>query len=183
MLSIYMSLISDDDDKIKLENIYHEYHDLILAIAYNTTEHQYYTETAMSNVLLILTKNIRKIRVENKDELKAFIITITKNEAANALKEKNKDLKNISHQSLKKQPRESVIERDLIIKESYSEALKSINNIPLEYGQVLILKYVNDLSVYEISKILNRKLSTIRVQLKRGRDILREILADSGLDL
>ena len=178
-----MSLISDETDKVKLENIYNTYHDLIFKIAYKITEHQYYTETAMSNVLLILTKNIRKIRVENKDELKVFIITITKNEAANALKEKNKDLKNISHQSLKKQPRESVIERDLIIKESYSEALKAINNIPLEYGQVLILKYVNDLSVYEISKILNRKLSTIRVQLKRGRDILREILADSGLDV
>ena len=138
---------------------------------------------AMSNVLLILTKNIRKIRVENKDELKAFIITITKNEAINALKEKNKDLKNISHLSVKKQARESAIERDLIIKEAYSEALKAVKNIPLEYGQVLILKYVNDLSVYEISKILNKKQGTIRAQLKRGKDILREFLAESGFDV
>lgn len=137
----------------------------------------------MSNVLLILTKNIRKIRVEDKDVLKAFIITITKNEAANALKEKNKDLKNISHQSVKKQPRESAIEQNLMIKEAYSKTLKAVKNIPFEYGRVLILKYVNDLSVYEISKILNRNRSTIRVQLKRGKDMLRKILTDSDFDV
>lgn len=45
--------------------------------------------------------------------------------------------------------------------------------LPENYRSVLHLYYYEDLSVKQISEILNKKESTVRVQLMRARDMLR----------
>lgn len=182
MLSLYMSLISDENDRVKLENIYNTYHDLIFKIAYKITEHQYYAETAMSNTLFVLVNNIKKIRTKNERELKAFIITVTKNEAISVLKEKNKDNGIIQKEKSINLSHPRITENALIHEEDRIKVLNAINSMPLSYRQVLILRLVNNLSVFEISRILKRNRSTLRVQIKRGKDMLRKILTDAGFD-
>ena len=60
--------------------------------------------------------------------------------------------------------------------------LNAINAIPLSYRLVLTLKYANNLSASQISKILKMKSGTVRVQIKRGKEMLRKILADAEMD-
>lgn len=48
--------------------------------------------------------------------------------------------------------------------------------LPMKYRAVIHLFYYEDLSVEDISKVLNRKPSTVRTQLTRARYKLKEIL-------
>ena len=50
--------------------------------------------------------------------------------------------------------------------------------LPTKYRTVIHLFYYEDLSIEEISKTLNKKPSTIRTQLTRGRYKLKEILKE-----
>ncbi|HHV28360.1 RNA polymerase sigma factor [Acetivibrio mesophilus] len=53
-----------------------------------------------------------------------------------------------------------------------------LQKLPMKYRAVIHLFYYEDLSVEEISEILNQKPSTIRTQLTRARYKLKEIMKE-----
>ncbi len=53
-----------------------------------------------------------------------------------------------------------------------------LQKIPMKYRTVIHLFYYEDLSIEEISEVLNQKPSTIRAQLTRARYKLKEILKE-----
>jgi len=53
-----------------------------------------------------------------------------------------------------------------------------LQKVPMKYRSVIHLFYYEDLSIEDISEILNKKPSTIRTQLTRARYKLREILGE-----
>jgi RNA polymerase sigma-70 factor (ECF subfamily) len=53
-----------------------------------------------------------------------------------------------------------------------------LQKIPMKYRAVIHLFYYEDLSIEEISEVLNQKPSTIRTQLTRARYKLKEILKE-----
>jgi len=53
-----------------------------------------------------------------------------------------------------------------------------LQKLPMKYRAVIHLFYYEDMSVEEISEMLNRKPSTVRTQLTRARYILKEILKE-----
>ena len=57
-----------------------------------------------------------------------------------------------------------------------------INKLPSKYKIVIQLFYFEDMSINEISKSLNIKEGTIRMQLTRGRRILKENLGGDFFD-
>lgn len=57
-----------------------------------------------------------------------------------------------------------------------------INKLPPHYRVVIHLYYYEDMSTAKISEILGKKQSTIRVQLKRSREILRSFLEGDESD-
>ena len=48
------------------------------------------------------------------------------------------------------------------------------------YREVLVLFYFEELSIKEISNLLNEKEGTIKSKLSRGRNILKESLLKGG---
>lgn len=67
---------------------------------------------------------------------------------------------------------EKGIDRDLLRKELFE-----INSL---YREVLVLFYFEELSIKEISNLLNEKEGTIKSKLSRGRYILKESLLKGG---
>lgn len=51
-----------------------------------------------------------------------------------------------------------------------------VKKLPKTYRAVVHLFYYEDMSIAEIGKLLNRKETTVRVQLMRSRKLLRDIL-------
>ncbi len=67
---------------------------------------------------------------------------------------------------------EKVIDRDLLKRE--------LDEITPIYREVLVLFYFEELSVKEISQLLDEKEGTVKSKLSRGRNILKESLLKGG---
>lgn len=55
---------------------------------------------------------------------------------------------------------------------------QALNNLPADYREVIILKYVEDFQVEEISRILKRSPKSIEGILSRARKAMKEMLRD-----
>lgn len=54
--------------------------------------------------------------------------------------------------------------------------LKTLKTMKSEYQEVIVLRYVDDLSIQEISEILGKKQTAVRVTLHRALTILKNML-------
>ncbi|PKR77554.1 RNA polymerase sigma factor SigW [Halalkalibacillus sediminis] len=51
--------------------------------------------------------------------------------------------------------------------------------LPEKYRAVIVLRYIQELSLQEIADILDLPLGTVKTQIHRGRDVLKKILHES----
>lgn len=55
-----------------------------------------------------------------------------------------------------------------------NDALNALMSLPDKYRTVLTLKYMNGYNVQEIARIVGLTASTVKMRLKKGREIFRE---------
>jgi RNA polymerase sigma-70 factor (ECF subfamily) len=67
----------------------------------------------------------------------------------------------------------------LILSETQSQIKESIESLPEKYKSIVILRYFHDLSLQEISEIVNMPVTTIKTRLHRGREYLKKKLETS----
>ena len=53
---------------------------------------------------------------------------------------------------------------------------KEILKLPEKYRSVIVLKYIEELSLNEISEILDMPLGTVKTRIHRGREALRQAI-------
>jgi RNA polymerase sigma factor (sigma-70 family) len=67
-----------------------------------------------------------------------------------------------------------------VLKDREDEFLsKCVLSLPVKYREVIILFYYEEMSINEISSLLDMKQNTIKTRLKRSRDLLKNLL-ESG---
>lgn len=71
-------------------------------------------------------------------------------------------------------------EQQAILSEEQETLHKAILSLPPKYRGIVTLKYVNELSIQEISEIVNLSVPTVKTRLHRGREYLRKYLVKSG---
>lgn len=72
--------------------------------------------------------------------------------------------------------REETPDQQLLLSETQSQIRQSIETLPEKYKAVVILRYLQDLSLQEISEVLSMPVTTIKTRLHRGREFLRKKL-------
>lgn len=132
---------------------------LALAILKNETD----AEDAVGNAILKAYENIGQIRIFHK--FKPWLLTITKNEA---LKIKKKQLL---------LPGNEVVEARLKpVKEHYDELWDVLQKMKEEYRLVVVMFYYDELSIRDISDVLDIPVGTVKSRLSRGKEELRDAL-------
>lgn len=71
---------------------------------------------------------------------------------------------------------EETPEEQVILSEVQTKIREAIETLPEKYKAVLILRYLQDLSLQEISEVLSMPITTIKTRLHRGREFLRKKL-------
>ena len=66
-----------------------------------------------------------------------------------------------------------------IIRDEHELLSDSVLSLPIKYREVVLLYYYENLSVQEISQLLNMNQNTIKTRLKRSREILKNLLEGS----
>lgn len=72
--------------------------------------------------------------------------------------------------------REETPDQQVLLSETQSQIRQSIETLPEKYRAVVILRYLQDLSLQEISEVLSMPVTTIKTRLHRGREFLRKKL-------
>jgi RNA polymerase sigma-70 factor, ECF subfamily len=74
-------------------------------------------------------------------------------------------------------PADTVLpEKEIESMEIQEQIQKEISKLPEKYRAVIVLKYIEELSLNEISEILEMPLGTVKTRIHRGREALRNQL-------
>jgi RNA polymerase sigma-70 factor (ECF subfamily) len=70
----------------------------------------------------------------------------------------------------------STPENQVILSELQDQVQKAVQQLPDKYRLAIVLRYMQELSLQEISEILDIPLSTVKTRIHRGREVLRKKL-------
>lgn len=147
--------------------IYHRNIDTVYRLCYIYLRNTADADDAVQSIFIKLFKC--NISFHDREHEKAWLIVTTKNTCKDVLKSwwrsRRVDLDEL--------PERTHWDND----EHRRDVLEKLLRLPEKYRTVLYLYYVEDYSVKEISKLLDRKESTLQTQLSKGRERLR---ADLG---
>ena len=142
------------------DNIFKMFYLDIYKLAYNYSSNKEDSEDISQRVFLKLYMN-KKILYLKPNEIKKWLLRVCVNE---------------THDFYKKMRNKIFIELDENTCKDNNELniIYYLRNIPIIYKNALFLYYYEGYSIKEISKIIKKSESAVKMQLSRGKEILRK---------
>ena len=167
-------------DKEKFEEVYYRYKDLMYYVSYEILRDESLAQDAVQRSFLKIIKIFNEINLEKCNKTRNLFVIISKNVSLDmyrTMKSKGEfDFADFELEDIK--DHSSEIEYDNI-ENVVEEAIKDLPDI---FSDIMYLKYIHDYSNKEISKLLNIKEGTLRQRLVRGKEKLRQILKEKGVE-
>lgn len=179
MLAYYLSLVDSPEEKSTVEEIYHEYKNLILFLALSKLQDQHLAEEALHDVMLVVIDHVKKLQGRDENAVKSFIYLVTRNVCVDILRKelRYKNAENIEEVSLHLQNEDpqDTLEEKLVI-----ELIAEMQPI---YRDVVELIAIYGMTVKECAKALKITPAACRKRLERARAIIREKLKEEESDV
>lgn len=147
-----------------IEKVVRQYADMVYRIAFMMVKNKDDAEDIFQEVFIkLLTGNTKFISEEHR---KAWIIKVTKNKCLDFLKKSCNKNKAELDENIKTEE-----------KNNYG-VLDEVNKLPEKYKIVIYLFYYEGYKISEISEILELNESTVKSQLVKARELLKESLKE-----
>ena len=177
-------MIDAPEDKHKFEILYTKYRGLMFYIANQILSNKQDAEDAVHNAFLGIAKHIDILLSADESKGRCYCIKAAKNAALNIARKNSRTDSAVSIEDMYDVADEKSFE-ELIEKSEYEEVLDVIRNMDETYRDTLYLRYVMDMPVKKIAQVLERKESTVKQQLVRGKKMLinslsREVVTADG---
>lgn len=157
--------ISKTDTFSRSEKALDQYGNAILRLAYSYLHNMSDAEDILQDTLLKYMQSAPAF--ENAQHEKAWLLCVTSNLSKNKLSYNKVRETDELLETLTAEEREDL-----------SFVWNAVKKLPDKYREAVHLYYEEGYSTREISRILNRRESTIRSDLKRGRERLKEVLKE-----
>lgn len=145
------------------------YRNQLYVMAFSILKNEMDAEDAVSNAVLKSYEHLEQLK--NPRSFLSWMLTITKNEA---LKIRRKRLE---------LPGNETVEVMLSpVQDYHNELWDIVQSLKEEYRLVIVLFYYGDLSIRDISKVLDIPVGTVKSRLNRGRELLKNALEEKGKD-
>lgn len=179
MLTVYLSLIDDAQQRIDFEEIYTTYRMQMIHLAKSYFENEADAEDVVHDVFVrVATKHMKFIQtLSNPDDVRNYLLKATKNTALNELKRKGRShvsIEEISESALDSFPDltdDSFLDF-ICTKTEYDRVTQALLSMEEPYRDIMYYHFVLDLSVPEAAKLLDRNIATAKKQLVRGKKLL-----------
>ena len=181
MLSAYLAVIKDAPDRVRFEQLYNSCRKQMLAVAYRILESGPDAEDAVQDALLGVARNMGSLRQSSDDALRAYAMTAVKNSALKVLQRNQKNQQAARNLELDFAVSDSVFQSVLNSLDS-ELLLRAMRQLDPRYRDVLLLIFVQELTVQEAADVLGRKEETVYKQLQRGKKILVDLCRKEGLN-
>lgn len=160
---------------VEMEKVMEDYGDYLLRVAYVYVKNQRTAEDIVQDVFIQYYQHSDQFRAESS--LKTYLVRMTVNQSHDHLRSwayKSMRLRHkVSKGSTHKTP-----ENQLLAKETSGVVLKELLSLKVNYREVIVLYYYQELSTVDISEMLGCPESTVRTRLQRARAKLRERLKE-----
>ena len=154
--------------------------DKVYQVAYRMVGHPQEAQDVAQEAFLRAYTNLDKFDMDRK--FSTWLFRIATNVAIDRLRKKKPDFyledkvkgtEGLTYESQLAADQE--LPEDQVVNLEMQEWIQSeINQLPLKYRSAVILKYMEDLSLKEISEILDMPISTVKTRIHRGREALRK---------
>ena len=182
MLLFYTALIDDEQEEFRFEEIYHGYRRQMLYVAQGILRNPMDAEDAVQTALLGIARQIRRIPSHDPKILRAYVLTAAKNAALNMLPKKQRQDELLDISELDMANDQDLFEQ-VAASENYELLRRAMGKLPDVYRDVLMLKYVQELSMKEIASLLDRKTATVHQQIARGKKLLIAQCREEGMEI
>lgn len=155
-----------EEYKVDIEMAVKQYADMVYRLAILKTNNTEQADDVFQDVFLKLFRYQNRISCE--EHLKAWLIKVTINQCKSSV---------LSIWNKRRVSLDCLEEQAVDTKSyDYSEVVEAVRELPSKYREVIHLFYYEEFSIKEISVVLRRKEATVKTQLARGRNLLRERL-------
>ncbi len=158
---------------MKFENVVNQYSNLAYKIAIDMLSSPYDAQDIVQEAYLSLYSHFKEYGKLSEKEIKNVLCRIVLNKCRDYLKSsKRKEitvLEEVSNQQ------EDFLDK-FFQQEDENRIKRIINNLHSPYDELLRLYYIQEYSLDEIAKQKNTSKGTIKVQITRGKEKLKEIL-------
>lgn len=178
MIAFYMSMIETKGDKNKFSRLYDRYEGSMYNIAYSILHDQYLAEDAVQEALLKLIKYLPDIFDIECHKTKALIVIIIKSAAIDIYRKRKKQ-----YETEVTEVEEEVAAGELpldhmIAEESYYEFKTKLGNLNKEYREIILLKYLYEMSNREIADYLCVSDSVVRQRICRAKRAVKKLMEE-----
>lgn len=181
MLAFYLTQVESDDDKACIIDIYENHKKRMWLVAKGILSDDVLAEDAVHNAFLGLISRVDKLKTLDDDELLAYITTTVKNAAKTIRIKRSKQ--NVVDLEALQDTADPHSESDFKEKDIQLFAKQALAQIPDTYKDVLYYYLIENESEKNIAALLQRKESTVRQQIKRGKALFAEAIRKGGFDV
>lgn len=142
--------------------IIEKYYDMIYRLAASQTQGSAHAEDIVQDVFLKYIQSSKEF--DSEEHIKAWLIRVTINGAKSLY---------MSSWFSKTAPLDEEIAIEM---EEKSDVYYAVHELPIKYRSVIHLFYYEEMSIKEIAEVLKTKEATVKSQLLRGRQMLKEKL-------
>lgn len=176
----YAALIDDRADLLKFTELAETYQADMFRIAKSVLFDHQLAEDAVQNALYGIAVSFKSVPANDERAARTYLLSCAKYAALRIKKSQQTDtveLTEIIDISPEDNPTFDAIRQS----DDYERLLRAIEQLDEIYQDVLLHFYVYEQSIKEIAKLFDRKPSTVRQQLTRGRRLLAEICKKEGI--
>ena len=179
-LSLETLVFEEEENKIKFEELYRSYRQLMFFVANGILKDEYLAEDAVHQSFLRIFENIAKISDVKCPQTKGYVVIICRNTSLNMLRSKKRkaaeSLDEIAGYTCLPDDARQAVDEQVEEKDGYRALVLAIRSLPDKYSSVLLLKYVHGFSNQEIAESLGLTAENVKKLIQRARKKLEGIL-------
>lgn len=168
---------------MSIETIVIKYSNLVYKICYDMLKSSQDAEDTSQEVFLRFYLNMERYINLDENEIKNIICKIALNLCKDILKSKARKLQNLIDYNignLENYIRETDIEEEIFKRQRKEFLQKNINELKEPYNVILYKYFFEEQNLDELAKCTNTNKATLKVQLYRGKKMLKQKIIDSG---
>ncbi|MBQ7499716.1 MAG: sigma-70 family RNA polymerase sigma factor [Clostridia bacterium] len=175
-LSFYLSMVTDEEDRYKITNIYKTCRKYMLYKAYMITNNKHDAEDAVSKAFEKIVTIVKSVDVSDEIRLKHFCGRIAENNARNINRDNRTKYDYIPLDEVGEtlSDPDTMPETITVNEETYEIIKQAIKEMPEKTKDICIMKMVDGMSYTEIAECLDMNPKTTSAALTRIKQLLRK---------
>jgi len=163
------------------------YKDKIFHLGYRMLSNRHEAEDIVQETFLRVYKNFN--RYDEKQKFSTWIYRIATNLCIDRLRKRKpnyyldagmNDQEGVDGYALIPGD-ERTPESEYLLSETQATIHQAIEGLPAKYKSVIVLRYLQDLSLQEIGDVLDMPVTTVKTRVHRGREFLRKKLENKAV--